>query len=57
MASVAARPAGDREGPPTEEQLLESFEAERPGRKLGGAPAKLVAVVGAALSCSRSPGS
>jgi len=50
MASVAARPAGDREGPPTEEQLLESFEAERPGRKLAGAPAKLVAVVGAALS-------
>ncbi len=39
-----------RSDPPTEEQLLEQFEAERPGRQLHGPPAIVVAVVGGALS-------
>jgi TRAP transporter 4TM/12TM fusion protein len=36
--------------PRTEEHLLEEFEAERPGRKLGGFPATVVNVLGAGLS-------
>ena len=32
------------------EDVLEEFEAERPGRKLEGFPGKLVAVLGAGLS-------
>jgi TRAP transporter 4TM/12TM fusion protein len=34
----------------SDEDLLEEFEAERPGRKLSGLPAVVVAVVGGALS-------
>jgi len=36
--------------PHTEEHLLDEFEGERPGRKLHGAPAAVLAVLGAALS-------
>jgi TRAP transporter 4TM/12TM fusion protein len=39
----------DRLDPPTEERLLEQFEAERPGRKLAGPSAAVVGVVCAAL--------
>jgi TRAP transporter 4TM/12TM fusion protein len=35
---------------PTEEHLLDEFEAERPGRNLEGFPARLVAVLSAGLS-------
>ena len=35
---------------PTHEHLLDEFEAERPGRKLEGFPARLVAVLAAGLS-------
>ena len=34
----------------TTDQVLDEFEAERPGRKLDGFPARLVAVLGAGLS-------
>ena len=50
MAATTSTGRPDREGPPTEEQLLEQFEAERPGRALFGLPERLVAVVGVALS-------
>src|ERR1700741_4929190 len=36
--------------PPTEEQLLDEFEAERPGRKLTGFPGTGVGVLGAGLT-------
>jgi len=36
--------------PETEDHLLEEFEGERPGRRLTGAPAIILAVVGTALS-------
>jgi TRAP transporter 4TM/12TM fusion protein len=36
--------------PRTDEQLLQEYEAERPGRKLAGAPATIVAVLCAGLS-------
>ncbi len=36
--------------PRTEERLLEEFEAERPGRRLSGAPAVIVTVLGAGLT-------
>ena len=41
--------------PTTDEQLLEEFEAERPGRRLHGAP-RLVIVLAAGLVISRSSG-
>ena len=34
----------------TTDEILDEFEAERPGRKLDGFPAQLVAVLGAGLS-------
>ena len=36
--------------PATEERLLEEFEAEHPGRKLTGAPATVVGVLGVAMA-------
>ena len=40
----------DEEEPQRTEEILNEFEAERPGRKLEGFPARLVAVLGAGLS-------
>jgi TRAP transporter 4TM/12TM fusion protein len=40
----------DRLEPPTEEQLLDEFEAERPGRRLSGFAAVVVSVLGAGLT-------
>ena len=44
-------------GTATTEHVLDQYEAERPGRKLEGFPAKLVAVLGAGLALFRSSGS
>jgi TRAP transporter 4TM/12TM fusion protein len=55
-ASVAEGPVkGRRYGrgelePETEEHLVDEFEGERPGRRLHGAPAVILAVLGAGLS-------
>ena len=47
----ATRPfAGGPLDPRTDEHLVDEFEGERPGRKLHGAPAIVLAVLGAALS-------
>jgi TRAP transporter 4TM/12TM fusion protein len=43
-------PAAPPLDPPTEERLLEEFEAERPGRKLSGFSANFVNVLAAGLS-------
>src|SRR5918997_1281971 len=42
---MATAERDDRLEPPTEEQLLEEFEAERPGRKLTGFPAPAVGLL------------
>jgi len=48
--SEAARGPERGLAPETEDHLLEEFEGERPGRRLTGAPAIILAVVGTALS-------
>ena len=45
-----ARFSRDEEEPQRTEEILDEFEAERPGRKLEGFPARLVAVLAAGLS-------
>ncbi len=47
---MTTTPARDALEPPTEEQLLEEFESERPGRHLTGFAATFVSVVGAGLT-------
>jgi TRAP transporter 4TM/12TM fusion protein len=49
-ATPSGRTASREADPPTDEQLLERYEAERPGRRLHGAPAVVVSALAAGLS-------